>query len=65
MSLSRDVLLFSIVVMVWSVQIEARGYGSSQSIVLAGLAIGVLGLVGSIASSLFAASKRPDSDPAE
>lgn len=65
MSLSRDVLLFSVVVMVWSVQIEARGYGSSESIVLAALAIGVIGLVGSIVSSLYAASQPPDSDPAK
>ena len=65
MSLSRDVLLFSIVVMVWSVQIEASGYGSADSIVLAALGIGVIGLVGSVASSLTAAGKRPDSDAAE
>jgi uncharacterized membrane protein YcjF (UPF0283 family) len=65
MSLSRDVLLFSIVVMLWAVQIEASGYGTSDNIVLAALGIGLIGLVGSFVSSLNAVSQNPESDPIE
>ncbi len=65
MSLSRDVLLFSIVMMLWAVQIEASGYGSSDSIVLASLGIGVIGLIGSVFSSLNAVSQSPESDSTE
>ena len=62
MSLSRDVLLFSIVLMLWAVQIEASGYGTSNSIVLASLGIGLFGLIGSFASSLSVADQTPESD---
>ena len=65
MSLPRDTLLFSIVVMLWAVQIEASGYGASDKIVLASLAIGVIGLSGSFLSSLHSIRQRPESDPTE
>lgn len=65
MSLSRDVLLFSIVLMLWAVRIETRGYGSSGTIVLASLGIGLLGLVGSVISSVGSTGEHPDSDPSE
>ena len=65
MSLTRDLLLFSIVVMLWAVQIEASGYGSSDSIVLASLVIGGIGLAGSFLSSLSSASKSPEFEPTE
>jgi hypothetical protein len=65
MSLTRDILLFSIVVMLWSVQIEASGYGSSDSIVFTSLVIGVIGLAGSFLSSLSCASKSPEFEPTE
>ena len=55
MSLSRDVLLFSIVLMVWAVRIETRGYGSSGEVVVAALGFAVVGLAGSVVSSLRAA----------
>ncbi len=65
MSLSRDVLLFSIVLMLWAVQIEASGYGSSGDIVLAAFGVGVVGLIGSFLSSLYAVSQSPEPDSSE
>ena len=65
MSLSRDALLFSIVLMLWAVRIEARGYGTSGTIVLASLGIGVLGLAGSLFSAVTSVGQRPDSDASE
>lgn len=65
MSLTRDALLFSIVMMLWAVQIEASGYGSSDLMVFASLAIGGIGLAGSFLSSLSSASKGPEVDPTE
>ena len=65
MSLSRDVLLFSIVLMLWAVQIEASGYGTSNTIVLTSLAIGLFGLIGSFFSSLNAANSDPEYDSTE
>mgnify|MGYP006288345259 CR=1 len=60
MSLSRDALLFSIVLMLWAVRIEARGYGSSGKIVLASLGLGLLGVAGSFVVSLSSASRVDD-----
>jgi hypothetical protein len=65
MSLPRDVLLFSIVLMLWAVRIEARGYGSSGTIVLASLGLGLIGLAGSFALSVSAASQRPEPDTSD
>ena len=65
MSLSRDVLLFSIVLMLWAVQIEASGYGTSNNIVLASFGIGLIGLIGSFFSSLNAVSQIPEPDSSE
>jgi hypothetical protein len=65
MSPSRDLLLFSIVLMLWAVQIEASGYGSPGLIVLAALGLGMSGLVGSFLSSLTAVSHNSDSDPSK
>lgn len=65
MSLSRDVLLFSIVLMLLAVRIEASGYGTSNTIVLASLGIGLIGLIGSFFSSLNAVSQSPQSDSFE
>jgi|AntRauMinimDraft_3_1070383.scaffolds.fasta_scaffold00991_2 hypothetical protein len=66
MSLPRDILLFSIVVMLWAVQIEASSeYRSSDTIVLASLAIGLIGLTGSFLSSLTSVSQSPEPDPTE
>lgn len=62
MSLSSDVLLFSIVLMLWAVRIETRGYGSSGVIVLASLGIGLLGLVGSFISVVVSKGQGTDSD---
>jgi putative effector of murein hydrolase len=55
MSLPRDILLFSIVLMVWAVRIETRGYESSGEVVVAALGFAVVGLAGSVVSSLRAA----------
>jgi hypothetical protein len=60
MSLSRDTLLFSIVLMLWAVRIETRGYGASGTVVLASLAVGVVGLAGSALSSLASATEPPE-----
>jgi hypothetical protein len=38
--------------MLWAVQIEASGYGSSDTIVIISLLIGGIGLAGSYLSSL-------------
>ena len=65
MALSRDVLLFSIVLMLWAVQIEASGYGTSNTIVLISLAVGLFGLIGSFVSSLNAVDQRPEAESAE
>lgn len=65
MSLSRDVLLFSILLMLWAVQIETSGYGNPDGIILASLGVGLIGLAGSFVSSLTAIPQRPDSDPSE
>jgi hypothetical protein len=65
MSLPRDVLLFSIVLMLLAVRIEARGYGTSNDIVLASLGLGLIGLIGSFFSSLSAASQGHESDTSE
>ena len=63
MSPPRDTLLFSIVLMVWAVRIEARGYGSFGELVVAALGLAVAGLAGSVVSSLRAAG--PTADAAE
>ena len=55
MSLPRDTLLFSIVLMLWAVRIETSGYGSSATIAGAAIAVAVVGLAGSVVSSLRAA----------
>lgn len=65
MSLSRDVLLFSVVLMLWAVQIEASGYGTSDNIVLASLGIGLIGLIGGFFSSLNRVSQSPEPDSSE
>jgi hypothetical protein len=65
MSLPRDVLLFSIVLMLMAVQIEASGYGQSGSFVLASLALGLLGLVGSLATTVAGAGPSAGSESAE
>ena len=65
MSLSRDILLFSILLMLWAIRIETRGYGSSGKIVLASLGIGLIGLVGSFISTAVSKDQTPDSDPSE
>ncbi len=65
MSLPRDTLLFSIVVMLWAVQVEASGYGSSDSIVIASHIIGVIGLAGSFLLSLISANKTPEFEATE
>lgn len=52
MALSTDTLLFSIVLMLMAVQIEASGYGSSGLWVLLGLTTGGFGLLGSFVSAL-------------
>lgn len=65
MSLSRDVLLFSIVLMLWAVQIEANGYGISGAIVFTSLGLGLFGLIGSFISSLNAVSPDPVSGSSE
>jgi hypothetical protein len=54
MSLPRDALLFSIVLMLWAVQIETSGYGSSESMVFASLGLGLIGLAGSFFASMTA-----------
>jgi hypothetical protein len=51
------------VLMLWAVRIEARGYGTSGTIVLASLGIGVLGLVGSLFSAVTSVGQRPDPTP--
>lgn len=65
MSLSRDVLLFSIVLMLWAVQIESSGYGTSNNIVITSLGIGLIGLIGGFFSSLNALSQDPEPDSSE
>ena len=65
MSLSRDTLLFSIVLMLWAVRIEASGYGRSQRIVIVALALALLGLVGSALSTLVGSSRDADYEAAE
>ena len=65
MSLPRDVLLFSIVVMLWAVQIEASGYGSSDRIVVIALGGAAVGLLGSILSALRAADRSAETDSGE
>ena len=65
MSLTRDILLFSIVVMLWAVHVEASGYGSSDSMVFSSLVIGGIGLAGRFLSSLSSARKRPEFEPTE
>jgi len=62
MSLPRDALLFSIVLMLWAVRIEASGYGSSGGIVLTSLVVGVIGLVGSVLSSLRSVDRGAGAD---
>jgi hypothetical protein len=48
--------------MLWAVQIEASGYGTSDSIVLASLGIGLFGLIGSFVSSLNVADQTTEPD---
>jgi hypothetical protein len=62
MSLSSDVLLFSIVLMLWAVRVEARGYGDSGEIVLASLALGVAGLLGSFVSTAMGTDHTADAE---
>jgi hypothetical protein len=64
MSLSRDVLLFSIVLMLWAVRVEVRGYGDSGAIVLAALALGVAGLLGALISAAIGAGPNADAESA-
>ncbi len=65
MSLPRDTLLFSIVLMLWAVEIEASGYGPSGSIVLTALAVGVIGLLGSVVTTLRATGPAAETDGSE
>ena len=65
MSLPRDTLLFSTVLLLWAVQIEASGYGQSGTIVLAGLAVGVIGLLGSVVATLRATDPAAGTDGSE
>jgi hypothetical protein len=65
MSLSRDVLLFSIVLMLWAVRVEVRGYGDSGGIVLAALVIGVVGLLGSFLSAAIRTDPTAGAESAE
>lgn len=60
MSLSRDALLFSIVLMLFAVREAVRGYSMAGGIVLVSLLIGVVALAGSAISSLLAVSKGDD-----
>jgi hypothetical protein len=62
MSLSRDTLLFSIVLMLMAVQIEASGYGESGLFVLASLALGTLALLGSLVSTVASAGGATDGE---
>jgi hypothetical protein len=62
MSLSRDVLLFSIVLMLWAVRIETAGYEGAAAITGAALAVAVVGLLGSAVSSLRSVSQPTGSD---
>ena len=62
MSPSRDVLPFSIVLMLWAVRIETAGHEGSAAITGAALAIGIVGLVGRFVSSLRAATGTTGSD---
>lgn len=65
MSLPRDALLFSIVLMLWAVQIETSGYGSSESMVFASLGLGLIGLAGSFFASMTSVDQSPDADSTE
>jgi hypothetical protein len=65
MSLPRDVLLFSIVLMLMAVQIEASGYGQSGSFVLASLALGLLGLAGSVVATVAGAGPNAGAEASE
>ena len=65
MSLPRDALLFSIVLMLWAVQIETSGYGSTERMVFASLGIGMIGLAGSFFASMTSGDQSPASDSPE
>jgi len=62
MSLSRDALLFSIVLMLFALRIEIRGYGGSGWVVAVALGIAVVGLLGSARSTLRAADRSAETD---
>jgi len=65
MSLPRDTLLFSIVLMLWAVNIEASGYGQSGEIVLASLAVATVGRLGSVVAALRATGPAAGTDAGE
>jgi hypothetical protein len=48
--------------MLWAVQVEASGYGTSGLMVLASLVVGLIGLVGSFLSSLITTDRSSASD---
>ena len=48
--------------LLWAVQIEASGYGQSGTIVLAGVAVGVIGLLGSVVATLRATDPAAGTD---
>ncbi|GEM_PF-4285185 len=60
MSLTRDTLLFSILLMLWAVKIEVEGYGSSGWIVLIALALGTLAIIGQGLARVATATGEPE-----
>jgi hypothetical protein len=48
--------------MLWAVQVEASGYGTAGLMVLASLVVGLIGLVGSVFSSLITTDRSTASD---
>jgi hypothetical protein len=65
MSLPRDLLLFSIVLMLMAVQIEASGYGQSGTFVIASLGLGLLGLAGSLVTTIADAGPEAGAEATE
>lgn len=51
--------------MLWAIRIEASGYGRSQRIVIVALAVALLGLVGSVITTVLGTSRDADYDAAE
>jgi hypothetical protein len=60
MSLSRDLLLFGVLLMLWAVRIEVRGYGSSGTAVFLALAAGTAGLLWSVVSTAIGTGSGDD-----